>query len=737
MKPFLIAPQSEGLVNNLEPWLLPENAYAELNNAYVWRGRIRKRFGLNYLNEGELDSRLRVNIGTTAAITGNLGATIVPGIIWQSGQMFSVGDEKFTVVSDVAGSQAMLSTGAGSGTFDVSTGSVVLTGATPSTAVYYYPSTPVMGILLRQSSTLSQQNTLGFDQQFSYQRTGGAWERLGSKVWAESDSNFYSSVNYRGTNPYDSAFYVVNHVSADLIQYLPTSVSTAWSSLNPQLDSGATRTLQTAKIIIGFKDRLVVLNTIEKESGSDRTYQNRARWSQNGDPTAAATAWLDDTPGRGGYNDATTEEQIIAADFIKDRLIVYFEKSTWELVYTGDTSLPFRWQQLNNELGAESTFSTIGFDKGVVAVGNVGIHTSNGVNVERIDEKIPDEVFKIHNGNSGPERVYGIRDYYRELVYWTFPDATGDPTYPTKVLVWNYQNNTWSFFEDSLTCFGYLQRDSDLTWSKLGAIFSTWAGWNQPWTGAPSQSQFPDIIAGNQQGYTLKVNADSALNKGMLYVTNMDTALQQMTVKNHNLKTGDIVLINGQTGITLFQDTLAADIITFPIVVVDADTISINTTPISESNPYVFGWTGTYTGGATLARISNIGIRSKQWNPGTPIGRQFRLHHIDFLLDRTQNGEITVDYYPDFNSDESIQNQVISEVLLGSNVLYTKPETGFTGQSSAQRIWHRYFLQLEGQTIQIKLTMSNAQMRNPLISQSDFQMDGLIIYVSQEGRITG
>ena len=52
----------------------------------------------------------------------------------------------------------------------------------------------------------------------------------------------------------------------------------------------------------------------------------------------------------GGYIDASTEEQIVSAEFIKDRLIVYFERSTWELAYTGNEVLPFVWQKINTEL---------------------------------------------------------------------------------------------------------------------------------------------------------------------------------------------------------------------------------------------------------------------------------------------------------------------------------------------------------------------------------------------------
>jgi len=718
LKSFLIAPFDSGLVNNIEPWLTPEDAFQFLEDAYVWRGRVRKRFGYRFMGDTELDSRLRINIGTTDG-SGNI-STIVPGATFAVGQMFSIGSEIFTV-NATGTPAAMLDTGAATtATFNTTSGALVINGAAAATAVYYYPSEPVMGLRLKETSNINFEDTVGFDPQFAYRRVSGAWERLGTAFWTGGNADFYWTVNYRGTNPYETFLYVVNGVAADNIKYIPAG-STTWTNLRPQLDSGATRFLETAAIIVGFKDRLLVLNTIEDEGGNDRTYQNRARWSQNGDPTTAVTSWLDDTPGRGGYVDAPTQEAITTAEFIEDRLIVYFERSTRELIYTGDATLPFRWQQINNELGTESRFSIIGFDKGAVGVGNVGVHTCNGVNVTRIDEKIPNEVFNIHNGNDGPQRVYGIRDYFLELVYWTFPDDTADPTFPTNVLLWNYANNSWAFLNDSFTCFGYFQKDSDLTWSDLGSIYGTWAAWNDPWRGPRAQSQFPDIVSGNQQGFTHIIEADKSSNEQSLYITDMNSGTEELTVINHNLSEESYVRVDDDQGITSLNGSI------FQVQkVVDADTIILDTT-----------FTGTYTGGGKLQRISNINITSKQWNPGTPIGQQSRMPYIDFLLDRTEDGEVSVDYFIDSTSGTSIQDQVGSGTLLGNNTLYTRPEDNNTYQPNQVRIWHRYYLQTQGQFIQIKIFMDDEQMRDSEISESDFVLDGMILYVEPEGRIIG
>ena len=721
LKSYLIAPFNAGLEKNQESWLIPEDAFEILTNAYVWRGRIRKRFGTSFVGTTELNSRLRMNIGTTDG-SGDLPATTVPGIKFNIGQMFSIGSVVFSVTQD----GAMLSTGTATGTFNTATGSVEITGLNenPTTTVYYYPADPVMGLLMRELEAINAEGTIAFDTQFSYVRSGGAWERLGTTgsgtaLWSGTNSDFFWNINYRAANPYQTNFYVVNYTPADNIRFIRTD-QTEWTNLIPQLNTGNTRRLMTAKILIGFKDRLLALNTIELEGGGNRTFQNRARWSQNGDPTVAATSWLDDTPGRGGYVDCPSEEAIIGAQFIKDQLVVYLERSTWELVYTGDATLPFKWTQLNNELGVESTFSVVGFDKAAVGVGNVGIHTSNGVNVERIDKQIPDEVFNIHNGNSGPKRVYGIRDFFRELVYWTYPSALGDPTFPTKILVWNYQNNTWAFFEESLTCFGFIQKDSDLTWATVGAKYPTWGAWNASWGTPQGQSQFPNIVAGNQQGYTFLIEADRSSNAQSLYITDMKS--NQLTVINHNLATGDYVLVEGVQGIN------------------EAATINGTIYQITNESANVLTFqgqtfTGTYTGGGKLTRVSNFNITSKQWNPGTTIGQQFTMAYIDFLLNRTTGGEVSVDYLIDNTGDVYPGTNA---AILGSNVLYTRAEDNKTLQAGQSRIWHRYFLQSQAQFLQIKIFLSDAQMKDPVISRdSNVQINALILYLKPQGRIIG
>lgn len=800
-KPYLIGPMQEGWINRVEPFYLPEEAFAQLEDAYIWRGRVRKRFGYSMIGDTDLDSRLRIDIGTTDG-NGDIDVQ-APGSSFGIGQMFSVGTDRFSVnqagttasitnitqanpgevttsaahgystndviyIDNVEGMTevnqtfftitvtapttftigvnttgfgaytmngttdkgvSVLSTGSGTGLYAANLGGLRLLGADATTSVYFYPNQPVMGLITLETSNINQEIVIAFDQQFSYKRSGGAWERItgeavaGDSVWTGSDSNFFWGVNYRAANPYTNVLYVVNNnaTTPDNIRYLNTGATT-WTTLQPQLNSsGGARILETCRILVAFKDRLVAINTQETEMGSIQNFFNRARFSQNGSPLQA-DAWNDDVAGKGGYIDAPTEESAITAERLRDRLVVYFERSTWELVYTGNETAPFRWQQLNSELGCESTFSVIGFDKTAIGVGNVGVHECNGVNVYRIDEKIPNEVFKIHNGNNGPERVYGIRDYYNELVYWTFPDDTSDPTYPTRILVYNYENRTWSIFNDSFTCFGYFQTTTDLTWADLGQRYGTWAAWTTPWGSPLFQSAVPNIIAGNQQGWVFIIDNDRSDNAQSLYITDISVSSPTTTITsvNHNLSIGDYFLVEEALGITDLNGNI----------------YQVETTPTANTFTFTAEPSGTYTGGGQIRRINNIYIQSKQFNPGTPLGKQFSFPYVDFLLNRTEDGQVSVDIFLDTSSNP-INDSTTSGILLGTNTLFTKPEEDPGFQPNQSQIWHRFYTQVESSFLQFAIYMDDTQMRTPSIVQSDFELHAILLYAELKGRVIG
>ena len=738
---FFIAPydQNSGQQTDVKPWLIPEQAFQELTNAYVFRGRVRKRFGSRWLGDSSLVSRFRIQVGVIAGgaladkvRTVNADSTMPTAV----GQGFSVGDIFFTVSNATAGIQQMLRSdgSVATATYNLtdSAFNITATGAANGTPVYFYPSFPVMGLLTIEQETISDEFIIGFDTRYAYQYSSG-WSRLatettaGAAVWTGSNSQFFWGTTWLGADAAAKIFFVTNfnENEPNFIRQFTSSTNT-WDDFRPAIDA-TPNYLNSARIIVPFKNRLVAFNTWEGTlAGTPGThYPNRARYSQVGSPLAA-DAWLQSTPGKGNAIDATTTEAIVTVEFIKDRLIVYFERSTWELVYTHNQAYPFTWQKINTELGAESTFSIVPFDKVALGVGNVGIHACNGANVERIDNNIPDSVFDIHNADSGIERVYGIRDYFVETVYWTFPGFDTDSTfpYPNKVLVYNYKTNTWSFNNDSITAFGYFQPVSGVLWS------SSIITWNDSvqWGSGSLQSKFRQVVAGNQEGYTFIVDPDVTTNASVIQITDMSVAANIVTVTaiDHNLREGDYVYFSDITddgNLTSINDKIF-QVINDATNTITADTFSFIYTDSSNTT-----LAGTYSGAGLISRVSNIVIKTKEYNFYAKQGRNFAISQVDFMVDSTSVGEIQVDTFISTTINPIAQDGIINGSLVGTSVLETFPyNTAISPEEfeqTAVRLWHTVYMLADGQVIQIQLKMNDDQMRDVDIRQCDFQLHAM------------
>lgn len=743
--------QDSGLQTDFKPWAIADQAFAELTNAYVFRGRVRKRFGSRWLSEDPNESRLRVLVSATDA-GGNAAGSVplsggLPIVTPAIGQQFSIGTEVFTVV--VLGNPAILlkSGSTVTATFNTTTGAFVFAGATAFTLVYYYPALPVMGLQTFESTANSDQKIIGFDTRFAYEYNIG-WQRLGGEVtpgaaqWQGSDSEFFWTTTWQGNSQFERFFFVTNFDETDpnFMRFYNPNIA-KWQSFAPVVSSQFVPNtfLLTARILVPFKNRLLAFNTWEgNKIAAPNNFANRCRYSGLLNPITNPS-WDQFIPGNGNAIDAPTTEAIVSVEFIKDRLIVFFTNSTWELVYTGNQSLPFAWQQINTELGAESTFSIVPFDKICLGIGNVGIHACNGANVERIDTKIPQSIFNIHYVDNGLARVNGIRDFFVEMVYWAFPDTSADPNfpYPNQVLVYNYKTGTWAFNEDSITVFGYFQQLKDITWD---SNLVTWDDY-MPWSSGSIEAKFRQIIAGNQEGFTFICDSEEPTNAAVIQITNLTFVGDQVTVKaiNHNFRDSQYIYFEGITQNPLFVGNL-------PIInnqifmidtVIDKDTFQFSYVDLAGTV-----LAGIYSGGGLISRVSNISIKTKEYNFYANKGKNAYISKVDFMVDQTDLGSIQVDFYVSSGFVPLLEDSAASGTLVGTGTLDTFSYTAANGvaapipfEDTQARLWHPVYLQAEGEVVQLQLTMNDAQMRNIDIRLCDFQLHAMVIFAQSTSRL--
>lgn len=760
---ILIGGNQVGLERDIEPWLLPDGAYPLLENAYIFRQRVKRKRGFQFFGRfrrvyTEQDLNQPTTAGLTTTITDlladtNIGvrATEPNGEIQPGSVTISVADGGPSTWNDAAQDGTLTATGgnAAAGTINYITGQIVLNfvapdagGNTITVSFAYFPTLPVMGIRTKENSLLvNKEETIGFDTKYAYTISGTQWIELSSStptVWQGDDSQFFWTSNYFlfGNSPNEGVYFFATNfnynagtpANSDPIRYYN---NTTWTALTPQLDAGGTSFLLQCKIIIPFKGRLLAFNTVEGTQanfgGTNTRFPQRLRFSQIGDPTAA-NAWQSDVAGRGSFIDAPTAEAIVSVVALKDNLIVYFERSSWVIDYTGDPTLPFLFRRINSELGAEGTFSTWSFDEYAIGVGDIGFHICNGYNTSRIDNPIPDEIFKFQNSNNGPERIYAVRDWWNELVYFTYPQediydsGNDDQKFPNRVMIYNYRNNSWAKFTDSFTCYGYYQRSASVTWAT--ATWS-WAEATWSWQGDIEKAFAPIVMSGNQQGFTL-IQQDRTTNERTLAIQAVSGST--VTSVDHNLRTGDYIIIENSIGITLtpVQDVYQVQSVT------DADNFIINGT-----------FAGTYLGNGVITVLQNFRVGSKRFNPYLSVQQTVRVSHIYFFLDRTDDGEFEAQMLIDENT--SIPMPPFSpfdparRANLPANrqndIVLTRPENNMTFEPTQEKIWHPKKYSVDAQFIQLSMTLTDAQMQDLDIYRADWILHAILINVSPSGRL--
>lgn len=748
--PLQISAFETGLVQSRQNFLLPNDAYPVLENAFVWRERIKRKQGYETL--GRL-RRLFV-----AQSLGNTGAspwtfilyTFITTSALETNKEIQKGSVVITiqagpdiVFTDQGNGTLTSPTGGNSGTINYTTGSVTLThtagAGIPAIASFnYYPSLPVMGLRQRELNNINNEMLIAFDQVYAYRFTAAWQEFITGTTWTGNDSDFFWSTNYWVGDNNLKIFWVTNNTGAtgDPIRY---TNGTSWINFAPTINAAGDVLFQCLAML-PFRGRMLVFNTFEGPVGTYTNYRQRIRWAAIGNPfaiasaivtTVSADAWRDDIRGKGGFLDIPTSDNIVSVGFVRDNLVIYCESSTWQLRYTGRSIAPFQIEKVNTELGAESTFSAVQFDTSLVGVGDKGIVECDSFKSDRIDVKIPDLVFQFNNDNNGTKRVHGIRDFVLKLAYWTYPLASNNGKFPDRRLVYNYENDSWAIFTDSLTTLGTFQPQSSRTWATTTI---PWSECNFPWVDRPAL--IPDIVGGNQQGFVLYLDS-KVTNDPSLTINNITGNVitpTRITSYNHNLQSGQVIKITGIPTGTSFATSLNNKI--FSIAKVDADNFLLYVyDPLTkifskiQADPV-----GTYIGGGQISIRDNFSIVSKKFNYMDD-GQNIQMGYVDILMDSTAEGEISLNAYLNYNDTEPANTlfQNSSDDTFFNQTVPTSISTlgGIVGSKN----WQRVFCPIRGNFITLEWTLSNEQLTTSA-QESDVQIDAQVIWTRKAGRLT-
>lgn len=758
LQPYFIAPDDMGFETDKKPFLIPDNAFQQLYNAYVYRNRVKKREGNKFL--GQLRRSLSIQpLGVTnggGSFSGNIisiltlqaNSTIIPDSI-----TINIGGQVFSESPSFDG--ALINGIGGIGTINYSTGAItiqtnpVLVATAITIDFSYAPGLPVMGIFTRDISNINNEETVFFDTTYAYHFVGTDFEELPSitpTIWTGGDADFFWAENYRGITDNVRLFFATNFnngnnipATYDPIRYYD---GTTWTNFIPLVD--ATHSIFQTRLIIAYYGRLIFLNVWEGLTASGPAsalnFFNRCRFSQIGNPIAV-DAWRSDQFGKGGFIDAPTNEAIISCEFNKNTLIVFFERSTWQLRYVGEYGVPFLWERITSDFGCESTNSPILFDPVIFAVGDKGIIQANAIAVSRIDEKIPDTVFTFKNASQGVKRVIGIRDFQKEVNFWCYNDSNEDPVnvFPNRILVYNYRNMTWATYRDNVTFFGTFQSIVAITWDSTRVTWDDAVGWDDP----VSQSLFPIPVSGNQQGYVhyfafsgQNINEKSLTIKNVIIPVLLTDAVQ-LNIITHNLEVADLIYLEG----LIFQDPLGTPIATdlndriFEVgLVINVDNILIyEWDGDNYTTDYIRTPTSTaiYMGLGTIFLLPALYVQTKDFNPYMTQGIQFKISYIDFLTTVPESGSsdlVAMSVQLFGNTSYSQQGNL----LIGNQKVETTLPSPFGPGSDIA--WHRFFSTFSSNFISIVLTYDDALMNDLVTHQNTWELNAMRLWIKPGGR---
>jgi hypothetical protein len=525
-EPRLIAPYKNSLVKYYSPWIIGDDAFPNISNAYTWRGKVRKREGYslfgsfpggdgpvqglkNWVNPATLSQTL-VAFSTTLSYIWNISLPVpafqnINFLSNPAGQAFTWSNtaDQYFWTSNYAGSMWTTNNIIG----DHIRYWIGVTGAVGVSGGWSIFQPTVNGtttldaslIVLPYKGRLVVLNTSESNNLFP---SRARWSQIGTPYTSNS-----AAVGITGITAANPAVVSIANTTTFAVGQ-PAGILDVLGSMGSLLNFNQFNVLA---ITPGTSITIDVDTT-------GLTYTGGGTAQGPGTTVAPAPfqisifGWRDDIPGRGGYIDADTSERIVSAEIVKDTLIVFFQRSTWRLRYTGNEILPFIWERLNTQLGAESTFSNIAFDEAALVFSRYGWIAADTNNVARIDLNIPDDCFSIEaqdTGLTGLSRVHGIRDFYRQFAYWTFPAIEGNNPgdEADQIYCYNYIDKTWSIFtpSDPIRTFGTYIETQDETWGSLANatdIWSNYAGPNDRWEvfGSAQNIDFPIILGGDASG---------------------------------------------------------------------------------------------------------------------------------------------------------------------------------------------------------------------------------------------
>ena len=293
--------------------------------------------------------------------------------------------------------------------------------------------------------------------------------------------------------------------------------------------------VNSCRLIIIFKERVVLFST--NEEGTD--YFQRARWSTIKDPQSWPTA---------NFKDAPTSDVIKAVGFIGNELYVWFERSVWRFIWTGDSNNPFEWERVSETEGSVAQMSLVTQDDRQFAVGAARIQLFNGRDVMAADTLIPDFILEWNLDSLFFSNSLLLDEEKHILMSYVSGDASSDDSdqpddgnvYADRAVVINYEDDNFATYSLPIHTMGFSNVENDLTWDD---ILEAWEDIEYSWNAGQGESGFPITLMGNHLGKIFQLNSAGSDDGSDIEFEAIGGRWNPYTEKGHKAKLGYILFL--------------------------------------------------------------------------------------------------------------------------------------------------------------------------------------------------
>jgi len=417
--------------------------------------------------------------------------------------------------------------------------------------------------------------------------------------------------------------------------------------------------INSASYVLWFNERLnfivPVIAGIEYNQGI--LYSGIRTASGNGDKFNVAGS---------GLFQADTYQTITGATILGQIIVINFDRMAFTLEKTKDAFNPYFGRAVPGVLGTNAKFSAVSWNDTVGSMGKTGLLGADGRQNLRTDNKIPDftrEEMDQVNFNL----TYGGFDRVNNQFIWSYKKSDTAGTTQDSVLVKNYEENTWSVYDQRFSVLGQTDIGLNLNWDDIDSTAGnpSWSQWDtteEIWDRIGIGQSVQKTLAGDDLGFIYDLNQDYDD-----YFTTISAIAQgpttTLTVAATGILAGDLVTVSNVVG--MLDADGNSGINNFDTATNEQDGelyVVISSTPTSIVINLPSTLLTAYVSGGNVSKVISFSAQTIPFNPYRAQGRRCFISHVEFLID-TNGGRLLVDVFADQQETPFKQNILLKPVV--------------------------------------------------------------------------